>query len=161
MLERLCEQQSAVVEHQLQNACRSSGQHTHITADEWACISDICEVLRKFEESTKMVSGDDDIISVSMPLLCLLKRSLITIKEEALRVDWVETEEGSTAVHSQTSLMSSSQRGLVDHNEDEEEEEQQVWLPALQQVVPTTATSGPFSVDGLTRRRRRGRIKRR
>ncbi|CAN2388245.1 hypothetical protein PRIEUP_LOCUS14971, partial [Pristimantis euphronides] len=88
-------------------------------------MSDICEVLRNFEESTKMVSSDDDIISVSIPLLCLLKRSLLTIKEEALRVDQVGMEKGSTMVHSQTSLMSSSQRGLVDHNEDEEEEEQQ------------------------------------
>ncbi|CAJ0948940.1 unnamed protein product [Ranitomeya imitator] len=43
-----------------------------------------------------MVSSDTAIISMTFPLLCLLKLSLLTIKEEALHVDQVEMEEEST-----------------------------------------------------------------
>ncbi|XP_073494394.1 uncharacterized protein [Phyllobates terribilis] len=78
MLAQLCEQPRALVEYQLQHAHRYSGQPLHITTDKWAWTSDICKVLQKFEESTNMVSGVDFIISITIPLLCLLKLSLLT-----------------------------------------------------------------------------------
>ncbi|KAM4044875.1 zinc finger BED domain-containing protein 6-like isoform 1-T2 [Anomaloglossus baeobatrachus] len=126
MLARLCEQQRAVVEYQQQHARRHSGQPPHIRAEEWAWMSDICEVLQNFADSTKMVSGDDAIISVTIPLLCLLKRSLLTIKEEALNVDQVKIEEESIEGDTtDPSLISYYQHGLGDNDDDEEEEEEE------------------------------------
>ncbi|XP_073510248.1 uncharacterized protein [Phyllobates terribilis] len=55
----------------------------------------ICTILQNFEDSTKMVSHDDTIISITVPLLCLLKRSLLTIKENALRMEHDEMEQGT------------------------------------------------------------------
>ena len=57
-----------------------------------------------------MVSGDATIISVTILLLCLLKRSLLTMKEDALHVEEVEMGEDITQGDSQTTLSSSSQR---------------------------------------------------
>ena len=37
-------------------------------------MSDLCEVLKNFDKSTQMVSGDNAIISVTIPLLCLSMR---------------------------------------------------------------------------------------
>ena len=82
-------------------------------------MSDLCEVLRNFEESTQMVIGDNVIRSITIPLLCLLKRSLLTIKADALYVKEVEMgEEELTQRDSQSALTSSSMREL----EEEEEE---------------------------------------
>ena len=64
MLERLCEQQQAIVEFQLQHArvSRSAEQH-HFTTNEWASMRDLCALLRCFEYSTNMASADDAILS--------------------------------------------------------------------------------------------------
>ena len=76
MLARLCEQQRAVVEYQLQHDRRLSSQLSLFTSEEWSFMSDLCEVLKNFDESTWMVSGDNAIISVT---ILLHQRLLLTI----------------------------------------------------------------------------------
>ncbi|KAG8591801.1 hypothetical protein GDO81_000309 [Engystomops pustulosus] len=88
-------------------------------------MSDICQVLSNFEESTQMVSGDAAIISLTIPLLGLLKNSLISMKSEALRSSQ-ETGEEDSLVDSQSTLRSVSQRISEEVEEDEEEEEENV-----------------------------------
>ncbi|KAG8591628.1 hypothetical protein GDO81_000242 [Engystomops pustulosus] len=93
--------------------------------EEWTWMSDICQVLSNFEESTQMVSGDAAIISLTIPLLGLLKNSLVSMKSEALRSSQ-ETGEEDSLVDSQSTLRSVSQRISEEVEEDEEEEEENV-----------------------------------
>ncbi|KAG8553876.1 hypothetical protein GDO81_003585 [Engystomops pustulosus] len=74
-----------------------------------------------------MVSGDAAIISLTIPLLGLLKNSLVSMKSEALRSSQ-ETGEEYSLVDSQSTLRSVSQRisEEVEVEEDEEEEEENV-----------------------------------
>ena len=72
------------MEYQLQHGRHFSSQLPLFTSEEWALMSDLCEVLKNFDKSRQMVSGNNAIISVTIPLLCLLKQSLLTIKEDAL-----------------------------------------------------------------------------
>ncbi|KAG8551656.1 hypothetical protein GDO81_004203 [Engystomops pustulosus] len=74
-----------------------------------------------------MVSGDAAIISLTIPLLGLLKNSLVSMKSEALRSSQ-ETGEEDSLVDSQSTLRSVSQRisEEVEVEEDEEEEEENV-----------------------------------
>ncbi|XP_069601269.1 vomeronasal type-2 receptor 26-like [Ranitomeya imitator] len=85
------------------------------------------------------------IIRVTIPLLCILKSSLIIMKEDALQAEHNEMEQGNIqGDDTQTSLMS-SQCGLVDNEEEEEEEEDSVschkcpedqWPNDFNQCVP-------------------------
>ena len=55
MLARLCEQQQAIVEFQLQHAHVSrSAEQNHFTTNNWASMRDLCALLRCFEYSTNM-----------------------------------------------------------------------------------------------------------
>ncbi|XP_075178562.1 zinc finger BED domain-containing protein 6-like [Anomaloglossus baeobatrachus] len=85
MLERLCEQQEAIVEFQL--------QHHNFTTKEWASMRDLCAVLRCFEYSTNMASIDDAIISLIIPLVCLLKKTLQAMMDEEVAQEEEEQEE--------------------------------------------------------------------
>ena len=59
-------------------------------------MSDLCEVLKNFNESTQIVSGNNAIISVTIIMLCLLKQSLLKINEDALNVTNKEIGEDIT-----------------------------------------------------------------
>ena len=96
-------------------------------------MSDLCEVLKNFDESTQMVSGDNTIICVTIPLLCLLKRLLLTIMEDDLNVADEVTGEEMTQGDSQTSPSSSSQCEL---GHEEEEEELETLASATEASVP-------------------------
>ncbi|XP_069815317.1 zinc finger BED domain-containing protein 6-like [Dendropsophus ebraccatus] len=124
VLTRVCEQKTAILEYQLQHARRVASQLPHFSNEEWTWMANICEVLRNFEESTQMVSGDAAIISVTIPLLCLLKRSLLNIKADALHGK-KEVEEDGTPIDSQNTLISISQHVLDEEEEDDEEEERE------------------------------------
>ncbi|CAJ0952386.1 unnamed protein product [Ranitomeya imitator] len=94
----------------------------HIRPQEWTWMSDICNILQNFEDCTKMVSGDDAIISITIPILSILKNSLLTIKEDALQAEHEDMEQGNIQEdYTQPSLMS-SQCGLVGNEEEEEQE---------------------------------------
>ncbi|XP_073415609.1 zinc finger BED domain-containing protein 4-like [Dendrobates tinctorius] len=139
MLERLCEQQQAIVEFQLQQAqvSRSVEQH-HFTTNEWASMRNVCAVLRCFEYSTDMASADDAIISVTIPLLCLLQKTLQAMMSEVGQKEEVEEQESFTRLsgqsthgleggflHQQLSTQVSSQETVLEDEEEEEEEEEE------------------------------------
>ncbi|XP_073509759.1 zinc finger BED domain-containing protein 4-like [Phyllobates terribilis] len=140
MLERLCEQQQAIVEFQLQRTQVShfAEQH-HFSTNEWASIRDVCAVLRCFEYSTNMASADDGIISVTIPLLCLLEKTLQAMIEEVVAEKEEVEEQGPFTLLSGESSTHGSEGGflyqqlpgtqlssqgtvLEDEEEDEEEE---------------------------------------
>ena len=138
MLERLCEQQQAIVEFQLQHArvSRTAEQH-HFTTSDWASMRDLCALLRCFEYSTNMASGDDSVISLTIPLLCLLEKTLRAMMEEEVAREEEEEEEGSFLALSGQSVRSGSEGGLFQQQragtnaasqgplpEDEEDEEE-------------------------------------
>ncbi|XP_071995959.1 zinc finger BED domain-containing protein 6-like [Engystomops pustulosus] len=82
MLERVCEQQQAIIEYQLQNASGSqSSDHQHFTTNDWASMRDICAVLHSFQYATNIVSAEDAIISDTIPILCLLEKTLHAMTE--------------------------------------------------------------------------------
>jgi hypothetical protein len=128
MLSRVYQQRRAIVDCQMSTSTRTGSQVTQIPQvynEEWTWMSDICQVLTNFEESTQMVSGDAAIISLTIPLLCLLKNSLLSMKSDALRLSQ-ETVEEDTSLDSQSTLRSVSQRVSEEGDEDEEEEEENV-----------------------------------
>ncbi|XP_077119145.1 zinc finger BED domain-containing protein 4-like [Ranitomeya variabilis] len=146
MLERLCEQKQAIVEFQLQHAqvSRSVDQY-HFTTNEWDSMQNVCAVLRCFEFSTNMASADDAIISVTIPLLCLLQKTLQTMMSEVVPQEEEVEEKGSfTRLSGQSSTLGSegeflnqqqlgtqvSSQGTVLEDEEEEEEDEE---PSLQQ----------------------------
>ncbi|CAJ0919237.1 unnamed protein product [Ranitomeya imitator] len=137
MLERIWEQERAAVDYQHEQGHLYSVQTSHIRPQEWTWMLDICTILYYFEDSTKMVSSDDAIISVTIPLLCVLKFCLLTIKEDALQAEHDEMEQGTIqGDYTQPSLIS-SQCGLFD-NEEEEEEQQELLSCAIEGTTSTT-----------------------
>lgn len=168
MLDRLCEQQQAIVEFQLQHArvSRTAEQH-HFTTNDWASMRDLCALLRCFEYSTNMASGDDAVISVTIPLLCLLEKTLRAMMEEEVAQEEEEEdeEEGSFLALSGQSLRSDSEGGflqqqrpgtnvasqgpLLEDEEDEDEEEvEEDEDEAWSQRGGTQRSSGPSLVRG-------------
>ncbi|KAG8584060.1 hypothetical protein GDO81_008664 [Engystomops pustulosus] len=128
MLSRVYQQRRAIVDCQMSTSTRTGSQVSQLPQvynEEWTWMSDICQVLSNFEESTQMVSGDAAIISLTIPLLSLLKNSLVSVKSEAL-CSSQETGEEDSLVDSQSTLRSVSQRISEEVEEDEEEEEENV-----------------------------------
>ncbi|KAM4044406.1 zinc finger BED domain-containing protein 4-like [Anomaloglossus baeobatrachus] len=141
MLERLCEQQQAIVEfHAQQN--HSVDQH-HFTAKEWASIQDLCAVLSCFEYCTNMVSAEDAIISLTIPVICLLEKTLQAMIDDVVAQEEEEQEEprpftsmsgpSSTrcsegdVLHQQWSgtQVSSQGTGLEEEEEDDDDDEEE------------------------------------
>ncbi|CAJ0958311.1 unnamed protein product, partial [Ranitomeya imitator] len=143
-LEWICEQKRTVVDYQHQQGSWYSVQTPHIRPQEWTWMSDICTILQNFEDSTKMVSVDDAIISITILLLSVLKQSLLTIKHDSFRVDHDEMEQGTIQCdYTQHSLMS-SQRS----EEEEEEQEEELFSFAIDgtactAVIPSVQRGWP------------------
>ncbi|CAJ0931701.1 unnamed protein product [Ranitomeya imitator] len=87
---------------------------------QWSKLQDLCQVLQCSEECTWLVSADDTIISMSIPLMRLLMQSLTHIKELASAAE----EEGSL----DDSQPLSAQGTLLDKVEDEEEDDGNEYL---------------------------------
>ncbi|XP_077111455.1 zinc finger BED domain-containing protein 6-like isoform X1 [Ranitomeya variabilis] len=130
MLERLCEQQPAVMEYQLHQAQRSrTPRRSDFTTTEWATMKDVCQVLRSFEDSTWMASADDALVSMTVPLICLLQQTLQALRDDV--VEEVEDEESPIPLASgQSALHGSSQRlrqgTLCEEDEEESMEEEDI-----------------------------------
>ncbi|XP_070584369.1 leucine-rich repeat-containing protein 37B [Erythrolamprus reginae] len=93
MLERVCKQQQAIVEFQLQNARVSrSADQQHFTTNDWASMRDICAMLQCFQYATDMVSADNAIISATISILCLLEKTLQAMMEDVAQEE-AEVEE--------------------------------------------------------------------
>ncbi|CAJ0933851.1 unnamed protein product [Ranitomeya imitator] len=84
---------------------------------QWSKLQDLCQVLQCFEECTRLVSADDAIISMSIPLMRLLMQSLMYIKEQASAAE----DEGSL----DDSQPLSGQGSLLDEVAGEEEEDEE------------------------------------
>ncbi|KAM4032307.1 zinc finger BED domain-containing protein 6-like isoform 2-T2 [Anomaloglossus baeobatrachus] len=158
MLERLCEQQQAIVDLQLQQAWKNCSLDQHpFTANEWASMRDLCTVLHCFEDCTNMVSAEDVIISVTIPLVCLLEKTLQAMMDDMLAQEEEEEQEqkpltpisGLSSTHgSEGGFLYQQQPGtqvssqgtvLEDVNEEDEEE------PCSQQGG--TQKSSPASLE--------------
>ena len=109
MLERLCEQQQAIVECQLQDERVSrSAEQPHFTTNDWASMRDLCALLHSFEYSTNMASADDAVLSVTIPLVYLFEKSLWAMMEEEEEEEEVEapcSQQGGTQASSWPSLL--------------------------------------------------------
>ena len=70
---------------------RTVEQH-HFTTTDWASMRDLCALLHCFEYSNNMASGDDTVISVTIPLLCLLEKMLRAMMEEEVAQEEEEDE---------------------------------------------------------------------
>ncbi|XP_077116218.1 zinc finger BED domain-containing protein 4-like [Ranitomeya variabilis] len=128
MLERLCEQQQAVMEYQLYQAHKSRSQRrTDFTTTEWATMKDVCQVLRPFDYSTRMASADDALVSMTVPLICLLEKSLQALRDDV--VEEVEDEDSPLPSSSgQSAPRGSSQtrrQGTVCEEDEEESMEEE------------------------------------
>ncbi|XP_053904095.1 zinc finger BED domain-containing protein 6-like [Malaclemys terrapin pileata] len=83
MLERLYEQRAAVqafcLRHSAQ-AQRAGG--LHMAQADWPLIHILCQILRPFDDATKLVSGTDASISQAIPLICLLEKKLLSLVQQ-------------------------------------------------------------------------------
>ncbi|XP_074873033.1 zinc finger BED domain-containing protein 6-like [Carettochelys insculpta] len=83
MLERLYEQRAAVQAFCLRysaQAQRDSG--LHLSQTDWPLVRTLCQILRPFDDATKLVSGADASISQTLPLLCLLQKKLLSLVQQ-------------------------------------------------------------------------------
>uniref|UniRef100_A0A8C3S0L6 Uncharacterized protein n=1 Tax=Chelydra serpentina TaxID=8475 RepID=A0A8C3S0L6_CHESE len=62
---------------------------------DWPLIRILCQILRPFDDATKLVSGTDASISQAIPLICLLEKKLLSLVQ---RYEGEET--GQALVHS-------------------------------------------------------------
>ncbi|KAG8551874.1 hypothetical protein GDO81_004319 [Engystomops pustulosus] len=91
--------------------------------EEWTWMSDICQVLSNFEESTQMVSGDAAIISLTIPLLGLLKNSLVSMKSKLCALPRDGGKDSLVVAKAPLGLFLSAYRRSEGGEEEEEEEE--------------------------------------
>ncbi|KAM3929597.1 ubiquitin carboxyl-terminal hydrolase MINDY-3 isoform 1-T1 [Leptodactylus fuscus] len=122
MLSRVCEQQRPLMEYQLQNPRVPHSQLPQFLHHEWPWMADLCEILRVFEESTKRVSCDDALVSVTIPLLCVMRESLIAIRDNALYAEESGTGADSSQLDTQSTHLSASQCGMTEEEEEEDDE---------------------------------------
>uniref|UniRef100_A0A8C3P7X2 Uncharacterized protein n=1 Tax=Chrysemys picta bellii TaxID=8478 RepID=A0A8C3P7X2_CHRPI len=83
MLERLYEQRAAVQAfclHHSAQAQRAGG--LHMAQADWPLIRILCQILRPFDDATKLVSGTDASISQAIPLICLLEKKLLSLVQQ-------------------------------------------------------------------------------
>ncbi|CAJ0929230.1 unnamed protein product [Ranitomeya imitator] len=71
---------------------------------QWSKIQDMCQVLQCFEECTRLVSADNAIISMSIPLMRLLMQSLTHIKDQASAPEEEESLDDSQRLSGQGSV---------------------------------------------------------
>ncbi|KAM4047913.1 zinc finger BED domain-containing protein 4-like isoform 1-T2 [Anomaloglossus baeobatrachus] len=135
MLDRLCEQKQAIVEFQTQHAQqnRSVNQH-HFTAKEWDSMRDLCTVLQCFEYCTNIVSAEDATISLTIPLVCLLEKTLQTMMDDVVAqkeerpfipisgLSSTHDSEGGFQYQQRPGTQVSSQGTVLEYDDDEEEQ---------------------------------------
>ncbi|CAJ0917886.1 unnamed protein product [Ranitomeya imitator] len=122
MLQRLCEQRRAVMYLWEDTHTRAGSwmADMELSGVQWSKVQDLCQVLQCFEECTRLVSADDAIISMSIPLMRLLMQSLTHVKEQASAAE----DEGSL----DDSQPLSGQGSLLDEVADEEDDGDEYFL---------------------------------
>ncbi|XP_077111148.1 zinc finger BED domain-containing protein 4-like [Ranitomeya variabilis] len=141
MVQRLCEQRRAVIYLWEDTHTRAGSwmADMELSGVQWSKLQDLCQVLQCFEECTRLVSADDAIISMSIPLMRLLMQSLTHIKEQASAAE----EEGSLDDSQPLSGQGTVQDEVADE-EDEEEDDgaEYVWEEgASQGAIETGAVA--------------------
>ncbi|CAJ0936362.1 unnamed protein product [Ranitomeya imitator] len=106
MLQRLCEQRRAVMFLWEDTHTRAGSRMAdmELSGVQWSKIQDMCQVLQCFEECTRLVSADNAIISMSIPLMRLLMQSLTHIKDQASAPEEEESLDDSQRLSGQGSV---------------------------------------------------------
>ncbi|CAM5097654.1 unnamed protein product [Natator depressus] len=83
MLERLYELRAAVQAFcQRHSAQVQRAGGLHMAQTDWPLIHILCQILRPFDDATKLVSGTDASISQAIPLICLLEKKLLSLVQQ-------------------------------------------------------------------------------
>ncbi|CAJ0950931.1 unnamed protein product [Ranitomeya imitator] len=109
---------------------------------QWSKVQDMCQVLQCFKECTRLVSADNAIISMSIPLMRLLMQSLMHIKEQASIAEEEESLDDSQPLSGQGSVqdeVAGEQEEEEDEEDDGDEETSDVDLPETAPQPSTTA----------------------
>ncbi|CAJ0931509.1 unnamed protein product [Ranitomeya imitator] len=141
MLQRLCEQRRAVMFLWEDTHTRAGSRMAdmELSGVQWSKIQDMCQVLQCFEECTWLVSADNAIISMSIPLMRLLMQSLTHIKDQASAAEEEESLDDSQPL--------SGQGSVQDELAGEEEEEDD----GDDYIFNEEAFPGPLEIGGAAR----------
>ncbi|CAJ0951327.1 unnamed protein product [Ranitomeya imitator] len=144
MLQRLCEQRRAVnfLWEETHTRAGSRMADMELSGVQWSKIKDMCQVLQCFEECTRLVSADNAIISMSIPLMCLLMQSLTHIKDQASAPEEEESLDDSQPLSSQGSV----QDEVAGEEEVEDEEDDGDEYIFNQEAFP-----GSLEIGGVAR----------
>ncbi|CAJ0926505.1 unnamed protein product [Ranitomeya imitator] len=109
---------------------------------QWSKLQDLCQVLQCFEECTRLVSTDDAIISMSIPLMHLLMQSLMHFKEQVSAAEEERNLDDSQPLSGQGTLLDE----VADEEEEEEEDDGDEYL------WEEYASQGAIETGGFARR---------